>query len=324
MTTLLFYTAEDRLGDALIKLPALLALRQAEPNVSLVWVAGERRSAFSQLLKPLTTGLFDELHEAVGLGTNWIQALVPFWRRSFDVIIASDEHLRNTLALRRISHQRFIAPFSRHFFSDRKPPNRNGELTLYRRTAQLINLALDIDVALRPRLPIPINYVTCATHLLPSGTTYIGFIPGAGGKDKCWPLEHYIAIARMQTARGRQPVFFLGPEELVWYAQIREAVPGVLIPEWDEAANQLRGPTLTIALARYLKVAISNDSGGGHLTCAGGCPVITLIGRTNPDKFESPYGRRHILCARNYGGDEVRMIPVVAVAEMLETLDVDA
>ena len=324
MPTLLFYTAEDRLGDALIKLPAILALKKARPEVFLVWVAGERRSAYTQLLKPLVGGVFDELHEAIGLGARWLQTMIPFWPRSFDAIIASDAHLRNTLALRRIPHQRFISPYANYLLSDRKPRAACSDHAIFRQTLQLLNLALDVDLCPAQQLEIPAEYTACAAHLLPDGVRYVGFIPGAGGKDKCWPLARYLEVANMQAAYARQAVFFLGPEELEWRTTVERAVPGVLIPEWDEEARVLRGPTLTIALARRLRAAVANDSGGGHLAAAGGRPVITLIGRTNEHKFESPYAARQVLRARDYGGENVELIPIHAVTDLLDKLCVDA
>jgi ADP-heptose:LPS heptosyltransferase len=320
LTTLLFYTAEDLLGDALIKLPAILALRKARPDIYLVWVAGRRRSAYSQLLRPLTDGLFNELHEAIDLGARWSNTLIPFWKRYFDVIIASEAHLRSTLTLRRIPHNKFIAPWGNYFFSDSAPQKSIRTKAVFQQTLQLLALALNLELSPVAKLPIPEQYVRFASELLPPGPNYIGIVPGAGGKDKCWPLQRFIALAQGQTTRGRRPVFLLGPSEVQWRSEIQQAVPSALFPEWEPKARELRSPTLTIAIAQRLNAAVANDSGGGHLVCAGGCPVVTLIGRTDEQKFESPYISRQIIRAHDYGASAVNAIPLEPVLIMLDQL----
>jgi len=52
-----------------------------------------------------------------------------------------------------------------------------------------------------------------ARALLPAGPRYIGLAPGASGAHKCWPLQAYLDLAEREQARGRVPVFLLGPEE---------------------------------------------------------------------------------------------------------------
>jgi len=212
----LFYTAEDLLGDALIKLPAILGLRKARPDIYFVWVAGRRRSAYSELLRPLTDGLFNELHEAIDLGARWSNTVIPFWKRHFDVVIASEAHLRSTLALRRIPHNKFIAPWGNYFFSDGAPRNSIKAKTVYQQTLQQLELALDLEISPVAKLPIPEQYLRCASKLLPPGPIYVGIVPGAGGKDKCWPLQRFIALAQEQAKCGHQPVFLLGPSEAQW------------------------------------------------------------------------------------------------------------
>ena len=52
-----------------------------------------------------------------------------------------------------------------------------------------------------------------AQALLPDGPSYVGFAPGAGGQEKRWPLERYLALAQRTQAAGGRPVFFFGPDE---------------------------------------------------------------------------------------------------------------
>ncbi|MEN9728020.1 MAG: Lipopolysaccharide core heptosyltransferase RfaQ [Pseudomonadota bacterium] len=317
MASLLFHTAEDLLGDALIKLPSILALKRAHPDLHLVWSAGQGSSAYANVLKPLVDGVIDEVYQQTGLGTRWTQALRPFWPRHFDCIIASERRLLPTLALRRIAHQAFIAPMGNFRFSTCKPDGDFARQPLHRQIQLLFELAVGTKLTPTPELPIPAPYGQLARELLPPGPCYVGLAPGAGGKDKCWPLAHFIAVAQAQLANERLPVFFLGPAERDWLQPLRSAVPRALFPESDPRAD-LRGPLLAIALAARLHLGLANDSGVGHLLAAGGKPLVALFGRTNPTKFAPPYGERAVIRAHDFGAQGVAEIPVAHVLRVME------
>ncbi len=317
MPSLLFHTAEDLLGDALIKLPSILALKRAHPDLHLVWSAGQGSSAYANVLKPLVDGVIDEVYQQTGLGTRWTQALCPFWPRHFDAIVASERRLLPTLALRRISHGRFIAPMGDFRFSTHKADAEFARRPVHEQMQTLLELAVGTKLTPTPDLPIPAAYGQLARELLPSGPCYVGLAPGAGGKDKCWPLAHFIVVAQAQLANGRLPVFFLGPAERDWLQPLRSAVPAALFPESDPRAD-LRGPLLAIALAARLHLGLANDSGVGHLLAAGGKPQVALFGRTNPTKFAPPYGERTVIRAREFGAQGVAEIPVAHVLRVME------
>src|SRR5438045_2595955 len=54
-------------------------------------------------------------------------------------------------------------------------------------------------------IPLPQAWRDRAAALLPPGACYVGLSPGAGnqGTGKCWPLDAFIAAARVQAERGR-------------------------------------------------------------------------------------------------------------------------
>lgn len=319
MPSLLFHTAEDLLGDALIKLPSIIALKRAHPSIHLVWSAGRGSSVFGSVLRPLVEGVIDEIHQQTGLGTRWSQLFRPFWSRHFDCIIASERRLLPTLALRRISHDTFIAPMGDFRLSTARPHTDFVHQPLHRQMKMLLELAVGAPLEPQGELAIPGRYTELARALLPPGPCYVGIAPGAGGKDKCWPLQNFIDVARAQIVTGRVPVIFLGPAERDWLAPMQAALPDALFPESDPRAD-LRGPLLAIALAGQLSLGLANDSGVGHLLAAGGRPLVALFGRTNPDKFAPPYGRRVVVRARDMGAERVEDIPVSHVLRVMEDI----
>lgn len=322
MASILFHTREDRLGDALIKLPAILALRAQAPSFRLTWVTGDGGSAFARALAPLAGDCFEAVHERADIGARWSELWRPRpvanFATVFDVVIASDRALRPTLCLRRVPHSVFIAPMAGFLLSDRRPAPGYAEAPLHEQTRRLLELAIGAPLEPPTSLPVPLSFQQLAERLLPPGPCYIGFGPGAGGREKCWPLDRYLALARRQCERQRVPVFFLGPDERDWLPHLRDALPAARFPEYDEAGQALGGPTLTIALASRLSASVANDAGVGHLLAAGGRPLVSLFGRADPTKFAPPFGRRVVLRGADHGAASVSAIPLAAVESALE------
>ena len=316
---MLVYVHEDRLGDALLKLPAMAALRRAFPGADITWLAGGGPSLFAGQLAPLAEGLVDRVEDRLRLGCSWRE-----WRQRpplagrYGVIIDTQTVLRATLLLRRLPHDRFISPAARFLFSDRRPGAEGFGGNLRRRLLQLIRLAAAGPVGDDYELRLPRAYRDLAAGLLPPGPVYVGLAPGAGGRDKCWPLERYLELGRLQLDRGRTPVFLLGPDEREWLPVIRERLPGALLPEEEPVAGSLRGPLLCMALAGRLAAAVANDSGAGHLLAFGGAPLVSLFGRTSVEKFVEDGGVRLVVRAEDFGSDRVGDIPLAAADSALE------
>lgn len=317
--TILVYVGLDLMGDGLMKLPFVRALRAAFPVAHITWLAGIGKTVYSGPLKPLVAGLIDEVIEDVGIGIKASELLHrPLNGRRFDLIIDTQRRVLTTLILRRVAHQRFLSPAADYLLSDIKPHGRDKKPpALIRQLLDLVELASG-GVADPHRGPaLPQSAVATAERLLPPGPRYVGFSPGAGGRHKCWPIESFIALAQRQSQRGDVPVFILGPAETEWLDQLRSSVPSARFPLQDAASAD---PLLTVALAGRLAAAVANDSGGGHLLAAGGVVLVSLFGPTSPAKFAPLARRLKIIRAQEFGGDAMAAIPVDAVAAALDAL----
>ena len=132
-------------------------------------------------------------------------------------------------------------------------------------------------------------------------------------------MDNFIELARDLALQGRAPVFILGPQEDGWRAEIQAAVPGALFPlQAAQGGDHGYAPALTIALAQRLAAAVSNDSGTGHMLAAGGVRLISLFGRTVAEKFTPMAADLTIIRAQDFGGREMRFIPVGAVSAALD------
>ncbi len=141
---------------------------------------------------------------------------------------------------------------------------------------------------------------------------YLLIHPGAGSPRKCWPLERFVALARLKAAppSARQCVFLVGPAELDW---------------WGPAAVQslrrefpvLEAPPLAVlaGLGAGAAAYVGNDSGPTHLAAAVGTPTLALFGPSSPAHF-APRGRR----VRVIAGGTMEAIEVESVLAALAAL----
>ncbi|MDX2101244.1 MAG: glycosyltransferase family 9 protein [Alphaproteobacteria bacterium] len=320
---ILVYVGLDLIGDGLIKLPLVRALRAALPQAQLVWLAGKGRSAYRHELAPLVEPLLDAVIDEADIGSRWAELFGrPLGDQRFDLVIDTQRRLLTTLILRRITADRFVSPAGGFAFSTVRPPSGyHAPRLLSRELLDLMELGTGYPAQPGPPLALPQRSLDAARQLLPEGLFYVGLVPGAGGTHKCWPLAHYITVGRTLEREGRTPVFILGPKEGHWRKMIGDAVPSAHFPLQTRVAESLGFPAdLTIAVARRCKAAIANDSGGGHLMAAADIPLLSLFGPTSPDKFAPSVARGTILTAQSFGSPSMEVIPVSAVLTALEAL----
>lgn len=326
--SVLVYVGLDLVGDGLMKLPFVRALRNACPGARIVWLAGKGRSTYSGVLAPLVDGLLDSVVDEAGIGLGWDELLRPplagtaLAGQRFDLVIDTQRRVKTTLLLRRIPHRTFVSGAAGYWLSDRRPPRG------HRRPQAMIRQMLDLLEAAtgRPAVAAVARVADAASaavagRLLDGARSPVGFAPGAGGRHKCWPLERFVELARRTSDRGRTPVFLLGPGEAEWAGFVRSALPGAVLPLQDPRAGDLAGsPLLTIAVAARLDAAVANDSGGGHMLAAAGIPLLSLFGPTPSAKFAPFVSRGAVIRAQDFGGTGMDAISVDAVDAALETL----
>ena len=318
-STILVYVGRDLMGDGLIKLPFVRALRGAFPAARITWLAGTGKTVYAGPLRPLVAGLIDEIIEDAGIGRTVTELLRrPLPDREFDLVIDTQRRILTTLILKRIVHRRFLSPAADYRLSEIKPDGRDPKPpALIRQLLDLVELASGQATEPHVAPPLPAEPRERARQLLPDGPAYIGLAPGAGGRHKCWPLENFAAIARLELQRQRMPVFILGPAESDWVAPLRAGVPDAKFPLQDAGSSD---PLLTLALAERLAVAVANDSGGGHLLAAGGVPLVSLFGPSSAAKFAPLAKRLKLVTAQEFGATEMAAIPTKAVAGAIEAL----
>jgi ADP-heptose:LPS heptosyltransferase len=319
-SSILVYVGLDYVGDAMMKLPFVRALRQAFPRARITWLAGKGRTAFAGTMAPLVRGLIDEVIEDIPVGINLTELIGrPLPDRFFDLIIDTQRRFLTTLILRRINHRYFISGCAGFVLSDIRPRGRYAKpAAMIRQMLDLVELASGQRAQTNAPLMVEEQVLTVARTLLPGrargpeASRYVGLAPGAGDRRKCWPLDSYLALGRALIADGLIPVVFLGPGELEWADVVRASLPEALMPE--QTAGIAPSPMLTIALGQRLAVAVANDAGVGHLLAASGVKMVSLFGPTSPKKFAPTASELTVLCAQEFDGTEaLSAIPVEVV-----------
>ena len=322
--SVLVYSMEAVIGDGLIKLPFLGALRHAFPEARIAWCAAKGSTVYAGALAPVVRGLIDEVVTAPSNGAarwDWLTARRPFGGRRFDVVIDTQTNPARSLVARRAAERVFVSAALGGRLSDRRLEALPAHVV--ERLCALLGAAAGRPT---PPRPVPVQdqrALQAAEALLPAGPEYVGFAPGAGGESKRWPLGRYLELAARQAARGRRPAFFLGPQEADQLAAIRAAVPDVLAPEVErsDAFQDVRGPLLAIALAGRLQAAAANDAGPGHMLAAGGAPLLSLQqSRRKAAKFRPAAQRLEMLVAEDFGEGGMAAVPVDAADAALERL----
>jgi len=101
--------------------------------------------------------------------------------------------------------------------------------------------------------------------------------PGSGGRNKCWHLDNFLAVAMALRSKGMEVVFLLGPAEM-------DRFNNASIRDIKSTARCLMDLSLTQVLG-ILSCAdgfVGNDSGITHLASAMGVRTLAVFGPTDP------------------------------------------
>lgn len=300
------------LGDAILTLPALHALRLA--GAASLTVLGTPASwAFVRLAHDglrvrdfSSTEWLGLFAEGARLGASAKAALA---RTQTAIVYLNGDTAYVERIMREHGVQRILcapAPTAQSVDSTVHASARMLEpLSIFPEISAQLNRAIRITtVAADPFLATDETDVVHALAKLgcdaaPEGG-FFALHPGSGGRAKCWPARNYAKLLANLSARGMTPLVFFGPAD----DEVREDFESSVAPGLDWECPAGRPLREVLALLTCCRGFVGNDSGMAHLA-ARACPTLALFGPTDPAVW-SPLGKNvQILRAPN--GDLARL-----------------
>ncbi|OLE54362.1 MAG: hypothetical protein AUG51_08825 [Acidobacteria bacterium 13_1_20CM_3_53_8] len=295
-----------QLGDVVLSLPALSAIRERFPRARITVAVGTSCAPVVEM-----SGYADTISavDRVGLRDGpkplsvWkiIQFVKKVRAEKFDFVIdlhsLSETNILGFLsgASKRLYARRpnrsldFLANFST------RPPLEDSKRHAVDRYLDVL-APLGVKGAPRvPRLKTRAEDDEAVERMLKkeradTGTPLVGLFPGAGHSSRRWPIEKFAELADSFVRNdGVRVIIFAGPEERSLIKEFRAKFPRNSI-----IFDRLTLPQLASALAR-LAVFVSNDTGPMHIAAAVGTSVTLLLDKSAPDSYIPVEGRHRIV-----------------------------
>ena len=285
-----------QLGDVVMSLPALRAIRARFPHARITVAVGKpggeliNRSGYANDVLEVDRVALRDSAKLISIG-RIVKFVAQVRKAKFDFVIDLHSLYETNLLgfLSGASHRLYASRRNRSldFLANFQPrPTREIE------KAHLIDRYLDLlkplGIQNPPRTPVLKTNAAAdfAVEALlkkekaHSRELLVGLFPGAGHAGRIWPLERFAELADHLIRNDRvRVIVFAGPEERAMVPQMR-----TLFPRSTIFFDRLTISQLASAQAR-LTLFISNDTGPVHIAAAVGTPVIVLLDRPDPHSF---------------------------------------
>lgn len=277
------------LGDFILGLPALRALRQAFPRAHLELIAPGAVLPLAASLVDLRTPLERGESSALFGDPEALPARVAQRFQELDLVVLwmvdRDGSLRRSfhrLGARRLLCSPALPQGSARHAADHLLDSLEP-LGIRRSTATLSD---------PPPLIHPSAEMSDAAAALWSRQGFgsrgpmMAVHPGSGGVWKTWPPERFARVVEQLRASGTEVALIQGPADEASVQAVMAAMSGDRPP----VVSGLDVVELAALLARFAGY-LGNDSGVTHLAAAMGVPTVALFGPTDP-RVWAPLGPR--------------------------------
>ena len=300
------------IGDFILTLPALKALRDACPHAHIeilgykhIAVLAENRF-YAQAVRSIEYGSLSTFFAR----KSELPAELANYVASFDLIISylydPDRVLENNL--RRCGVENLLCGPSRIV--------ENAGHAAWQLARPVEDLGITVVDLTQKVFPSIEDRQFASDFLRLLQQPIIAIHPGSGSREKNWPLENWIALFSREGAlsgaegKGERPSPFL----VVISGEADRAQTEQLEREWKDPnvrfAKNLPLPHLAAVLER--SIFIGHDSGISHLAAAAGANCILLFGPTNPEVWAPKNNNVQILRAQSGKLSDLEMADVKA------------
>jgi ADP-heptose:LPS heptosyltransferase len=317
MKNILIYNSGGGLGDSIQLINLILSLKNHNKR-SKMYYLGAHTNHFLGRLKEYGIRIETLDLNLKYFGFRWWHLLIAKKRfkkknlSKFDLIIDLQSKFRNSLILKRISHDHFYSTTFMGIFSTKKIKfvSKNS----------LENLSIFLEEKIKSinfnYNKLPKNLILEAKRLLPK-TNYVGFSITQGNeyRKKSWSIYKFISLANKILIKNKIPVFFIEKNQEHIINKIKNQVPGAVFPEIN---TSMSCPALVTALAARLEQAVTIDNGVMHMMALANIPMIVLFGPTNSKKFAPKNNYTKILDSKEiYNTNDIEAITVDEVYNLI-------
>jgi heptosyltransferase-2 len=284
--------APNWLGDAVMALPAMAAVRAGYPTVHLAVAAV---SAVSPLFLERTDVAQDEI---LTVDQQTEQAQLAAGR--YDTIMLFPNSFRTAWVARRagIARRWGYAAGGRGWALSQavpRPRERLHQSAYYRHLVTALGLSARAEGPKVVALPQTVERAVAllGQHGVDDRATLVGMAPGAAyGHAKRWPpIRVAETIARLAREHGATCVLVGAAGDRAAGREIESAIPaGVRVVDLI-GRTDLR---LLVGVLSRCAAFVSNDSGAMHLAAAAGLPVTAIFGPTD-ERVTAPVGEHDVL-----------------------------
>ena len=275
------------LGDVVLTSATVLNLKLAYPNHRLIYLTRERYRAVVEKFYGV---------DRVETVPNYISAVALFRRileldgLNLDLIVDLHGNFRSWFTRTVLTaNARHVYPkqrLARWLVTRRKktlPPEYPHTIDLYNQTLFQMGQR---SPCRRPIMSVPPVSPQFAS-IMETDREIILVAPGAAHPTKAWPVERFAAVVNaLHKKRHVHIVWAITSQEKRDYALPLQLCDAETIELTDCPLDQLA------AIVARASLALTNDSGIGHLAAAVGTPVLALFGPTHPVLGFAPRGLR--------------------------------
>ena len=301
------YRPQNQLGDLLLNVPAIRAIREEWPRARVTLIVGRQNAA-----AVLGQSWADEVR--IADTRNFLSVVGAAWppwpRPDLSVYFTTVSYSKSGALLARIGGARERVGFDpvRYSCRDRARLTRAVPYPGGDPHQSEVSLALARAAGATGPVPPPPYYVPDPTFLsrAPSSVAYLH--PGAGKLKNRWRAEGFAAVAAELLRRGLEVSLIEGPMD--------SGTTGAVLERLGRPLPVVRGEPIPMLAARFARAAIhiGNDTGPLHLAGAVGCPTVGLYGWSDPEEWKPVGARVRAVRAADHSLDSISASDVLDAA----------
>ena len=299
MKKILIFSQGEKLGDGIIKIPFIYDLKKEIPNSLVYWVANGT-TVYKNVLNSFVKEKIDFIYEDFSIGIHSIyksnKLFKELSKNEYDLIIDTQKTFIKSFYLKKLKTKIFLSNCANGIFSNIKNYKKldNDKKRYYLDNIyNLLELYLLKKINKRSNIEYPEHILNKISKLFDPKKKYFGIAPGAGEKEKIWPIKRYVEIIKKFQKVGYTPCFFLGPDDEWAKKEIQMHFDEIFEPE--KCYKEIPNVHCIMACTKFLSFAISNDSGVSHILSTGNCDLFKLFNNKIPSKFTKNYYNIHYI-----------------------------